>query len=399
MGRDPATPEPPGASPRATQVTVWSGTANGYRLRLVEDPPSFDRAGLYGDESGDYPDNAARFTLLGRAALEQMRTEARPPDVIHGHDWQSGPAILSLRTRYAPDPLFARTATVLTSTTWPITAGCPATCLELDLPPEVGDAHGVDLLRLAATVGGSRQHGQSHVRAGVADARNTVRAWTMCFGSERMRTSASSTGSTRGCGTRPTDPALAAGYSAIDPSGKRACRADLCRRLGLDPAGPIFGLVGRLDPQKGFDLVTAAAPRMLELGARARGPGHRRPLARRRAARRSPGPGRIGVVVLDRFDRDEARRIYAGADVFLMPSRFEPSGQGQLIALRYGTLPLVRSTGGLADTILDADARSRNGQRVCLRPGLAGGAARRGRTSDGCGARRGPSRARSRREA
>ena len=99
VGRDPATPEPSGASRPRTQVTVWSGAADGYRLRLVEDPPSFDRAGLYGDESGDYPDNAARFTLLGRAALEQMRTEARPPDVIHGDDWQSGPAILSLRTR------------------------------------------------------------------------------------------------------------------------------------------------------------------------------------------------------------------------------------------------------------------------------------------------------------
>ncbi len=96
-------------------VTLLSGAANGYRLRLVEhDPSSFARPGLYGDASGDYPDNGARFTLLGRAALEAMRAEARPVDVLHGHDWQAGPGILSLRTRYAHDPLLARMVTVLT---------------------------------------------------------------------------------------------------------------------------------------------------------------------------------------------------------------------------------------------------------------------------------------------
>ena len=79
-------------------VTV-SGAGDGYRLRLVEHEAGFARAGLYGDAGGDYPDNGARFTLLGRAALEAMRAEARPVDVLHGHDWQAGPALLSLRSR------------------------------------------------------------------------------------------------------------------------------------------------------------------------------------------------------------------------------------------------------------------------------------------------------------
>ena len=107
--------QPPTATaPRYESVTLWSGDADGYRLRLVQHAASFDRAGLYMDGGADYPDNAARFTLLGRAALEAIRAEARPVDVIHGHDWQAGPALLSLRHRYRVDPLLARSATMLT---------------------------------------------------------------------------------------------------------------------------------------------------------------------------------------------------------------------------------------------------------------------------------------------
>jgi starch synthase len=135
---------------------------------------------------------------------------------------------------------------------------------------------------------------------------------------------------------------------------KAETRADLMARHGLDPEGPILGVIGRLDPQKGFDLVTAAAPALLELGARliVLGTGDER-LVAGLVELSETHPDRIAV--LDRFDRDEARRIYAGADLFLMPSRFEPCGQGQLISMRYGTPPVVRRSGGLADTVIDAD--------------------------------------------
>ena len=144
-------------------------------------------------------------------------------------------------------------------------------------------------------------------------------------------------------------------YSAADPAGKAACRDDLCARLGIDPGGPVMGVVGRLDPQKGFDLVTWAGAGLIDAGRAARRPGHRRPHASSEGLRSLAAAHPDRVVILERFDRDEARRIYAGSDVFLMPSRFEPSGQGQLIAMRYGTVPLVRSTGGLTDTVIDAD--------------------------------------------
>jgi starch synthase len=366
-GRDPATPEAAGAARPRTQVTVWSGAADGYRLRLVEDPPSFDRSGLYGDESGDYPDNAARFTLLGRAALEQMRTEARPPDVLHGHDWQAGPTILSLRTRYAPDPLFARTATMLTFHNLAYHGWVPRDrAWQLDLPPEVGDAHGVDLLRLAA---------MTAELVSTVSPRYAEESRTPEYGAgmdDLLRQRGDTyvgilNGIDTGLWDPATDPALPAHYSVADPSGKRLCRVDLCNRLGLDRGGPIFGLVGRLDPQKGFDLVTEAASRMLEAGARIAvlGTGDHSLVVGLQALAVT-WPDRL--VVLDRFDRDEARRIYAGADLFLMPSRFEPSGQGQLIALRYGTIPVVRSTGGLADTIRDADQDPATGNGFAFGP-------------------------------
>jgi starch synthase len=158
------------------------------------------------------------------------------------------------------------------------------------------------------------------------------------------------------------DPALAATYSRADRAGKAACRRDLLERAGFDPAddGVVLGMIGRLDPQKGFDLLADGARDLLAAGARmiVQGSGHAsladpfRELAAKEPRR---------VALIERFDREMARRIYAGADLFLMPSRFEPCGQGQMISLRYGTPPVVRRTGGLADSVVDADARPGQG--------------------------------------
>ena len=135
-----------------------------------------------------------------------------------------------------------------------------------------------------------------------------------------------------------------------------------------------MGVVGRLDPQKGFDLVSWGAPGLIEAGARlvVLGTGDHTLVDGLRSLA-AAHPDRVAI--LERFDRDEARRIYAGSDMFLMPSRFEPSGQGQLIAMRYGTVPVVRSTGGLVDTVIDADERPDDRQWLPVRPGRSGGPA------------------------
>jgi starch synthase len=168
------------------------------------------------------------------------------------------------------------------------------------------------------------------------------------------------------------DPALAAPYSRADRSGKATCRADLLARNGMDPAdpGPVIGMIGRLDPQKGFDLLAAAAPDLLARGARlvvqgAGDPALADPFRELAAA----SPGRVAFI--ERFDRDMARRIYAGSDFFAMPSRFEPCGQGQMIAMRYGTPPIVRHTGGLADTVIDVTRQPGSGTGFVFAPATA----------------------------
>ena len=124
--------------------------------------------------------------------------------------------------------------------------------------------------------------------------------------------------------------------------------------------GVVLGMIGRMDPQKGFDLLGDGARDLLADGARiiVQGSGHAA-LADPFRALAAAEPGRVALI--ERFDRDMARRIYAGADLFLMPSRFEPCGQGQMIALRYGTPPVVRRTGGLADSVVDVDERPGEG--------------------------------------
>ena len=380
----PAEPAAPRASADAsTSVDVVTGGADGYRIRLVDHPASFDRPDYYVESPGhDYPDNGARFALLGRTALEMIRAEARPVDVLHGHDWQAGPAILSLASRYAGDPAFAGTATIETVHNLAFHGWQPrARAWQLDLPAGAGTADGVDLL------------GEAIARAGMA---NTVSP-TYAVESRTPEFGAGLDGVLRARGDRyigilngidpdlwdpATDPALPARFTAADPAGKAACRADLAARHGLDlqDAGtPLFGMVGRLDPQKGFDLLTAAAPALVGIGARllVLGTGDATLVQGLRAAGAAT-PGRIAIV--ERFDRDEARRIYAGSDVLLMPSRFEPSGQSQMIALRYGTVPLVRRTGGLADSIVDADADPARGNGFAFgpaQPGALADAARR----------------------
>jgi starch synthase len=154
-----------------------------------------------------------------------------------------------------------------------------------------------------------------------------------------------------------TDAALPANYSRSDLSGKAVCRRALLSELGFDPADdrPLLGMIGRLDPQKGFDLLAGAARDLLVEGARivVLGTGDAKLVAdlRALAAKRKDS-----IAVLETFDRALARRIYAGSDLYLMPSRFEPCGQGQMIALRYGTPAIVHRTGGLADTVEDVDA-------------------------------------------
>jgi len=158
------------------------------------------------------------------------------------------------------------------------------------------------------------------------------------------------------------DPHIAASYSADDRRGKAQCKAALQSAGGLrvDAETPVLGVIGRLVEQKGVDLLTAVAPDLLEGGAQLAVLGTGDPAYEERWRKlRERYPSRLFLTL--GFDAGLAQRIYAGCDLFLMPSRFEPCGLGQLISLRYGTIPVVRAVGGLADTVRDLDEHPRDG--------------------------------------
>ncbi len=154
-----------------------------------------------------------------------------------------------------------------------------------------------------------------------------------------------------------TDPALRAPYSADDLSGKAACRDDMCEWFGLEPGGPVLGMLGRMTPQKGWDLLLDAAPRIIHAGGRLAliGEGHDDYEAQIHILGQR-FPGRVGHLAT--FREDSAHRLVAGCDMLVVPSRFEPCGLVQLYALRYGTLPIVHRTGGLADSVTGISAET-----------------------------------------
>ena len=352
--RVPDSRAPSGNSP----VTVIDVPADGYRLRLIDHPAAFDREGFYGDASGDYPDNPWRFGLFCRAALEALRADGRPVDVVHLHDWHTGAAAIYRDVRYAGDPIVSGAAILLTLHNLAFHGWTPRSHLaQLGLAPGDGvvtrNADGLDLL----LQGIERAELVNTVSPGFA-----TEALTPAFGmglDGGLRAKGDRFfGILNGLDTRVWDPAndpdIATPYSRADRSGKAACRADLLTRLGFDAADPraVVGMIGRLDPQKGFDLLAGAVPALLERGARLVVQGSGDPtLAGPFRAIATQNPHRVAFI--ERFDRAMARRIYAGADFFAMPSRFEPCGQGQMIALRYGTPPIVHRVGGLVDTVID----------------------------------------------
>ena len=355
--REVRVPDPRSTAGSST-IPIVDVDANGYRLRLVDHPAAFDRAGIYGDSAGDYADNAWRFGLFCRAALETLRTDERPVDVLHLHDWHAAPAAIYRDARYADDPVIGPAAMLQTVHNMAYRGVTARSRLgQLGLAPGDGivgvDDDGIDVL----AAGVERAELVNTVSPGYAREALTPAFGLGLEGLLRSRGDRF-TGILNGLDTTVWDPAtdraIAATYSRTDRSGKRRCRADLLAEVRFDAGddGPVIGVVGRFDAQKGLDLLAAAMPALVERGARfvVLGSGDRS-LAEVLRSLATAHPRAIAVI--EGFDRDLARRIYSGADLFAMPSRFEPCGQAQLIALRYGTPPIVHRTGGLADTVID----------------------------------------------
>ena len=339
-------------------VRVLDVPADGYRLRLVDHPAAFDRDGFYGGAERDYPDNAWRFGLFCRAALEALRADGRPVDLLHLHDWHTGPAAIYRDLRYADDPALGGAAMLITLHNLAYHGWTPRAALgQLGLAPGDGvvapAADGLDLL-LSGIERAELVNTVSPTFAAEALTPDFGMGLDAVLRAKGDRFLGILNGLDTGVWDPATDSDLAAPYARQDRSGKAACRRDLLTLNGFDPDddGAVIGMIGRLDPQKGFDLLADAAPTLLRRAARliVQGSGHPS-LADPFRAIAAEHPRQVAFI--ERFDRVMARKIYAGADFFAMPSRFEPCGQGQTIALRYGTPPIVHRTGGLADTVVD----------------------------------------------
>lgn len=365
---------------------LWSYEA---RVYFIENNDFFDRTEPYGTPEGDYPDNAARFIFFSKAILEACMAAGLQPDVLHCNDWQTGLVPLYLKTIYNND-FFAGTAAIMTIHNLGYQGIFEMSEFYLTglgwewFNPEGVEFYGkVNFLKaglIAADI--------------ITTVSNTYAAEILTdehgYGLEGVlnRRLPDIYGVVNGIDYEEWSPAadsfIAKTYAPSDLTGKAVCKKKLMEECSLSSGKelpPLIAVVGRLSTQKGLDILISSVNEILLMGARlvVLGKGDQQfHSALGALAEKYKG----GVFIEVGYDESFARRIYAGSDIFLMPSRYEPCGLGQLIAMRYGTIPVARKTGGLADTIIDYGPLSGSGTgflfedykasalRECLRSAL-----------------------------
>ncbi|MBN2160347.1 MAG: glycogen synthase GlgA [Spirochaetes bacterium] len=330
----------------------------------ISNPAYFNRNGLYQEGGKDYEDNAARFGFFNRAILEMCRFLSFKPDLVHCNDWQTGLVPAYLKTLYADDPFFARTAALFTIHNLAYQGRFdPGYALRATmLPHAIFNVEGVELWGAFSFIKGGIYY---------ADALNTVsdthkkeiQTEEYGFGLHGLLRTRSGVlhgimnGVDYSLWDPEHDPYIAENYTPHCAGKKSASRKEAMRRLGLtgEADSPLVVIISRLSDQKGFELFydirKAIMERDLMLAVLGTGEPRYHQLFDD-MARESHGRVKINFT----HDEELAHLLYAAADIFLMPSRYEPCGLGQLIAMKYGALPVVRETGGLADSVLDYDA-------------------------------------------
>jgi starch synthase len=338
---------------------VDGGKRRGVQYYFVDCPELFDLPGIYGTKGGgDYPNNWERFGLFCRAVLEASKLLG-VPDIFHVHDWQAALIPVYLRTVYRTDPMLSGAAAVLTIHN----AGYqgwfpPATTERLLFPWEIFTMDRVEQFDTFNFLKGGLVYADklTTVSRKYAEEIQTPEFGEKLDGVLRGR-AADLRGILNGVDYAHWNPAtdgnLASHYSPKDLAGKRECRADLLHAFGLEgvkETTAVIGIVSRFAAQKGFDFVEEIAGRLTERDLVLVVLGSGEPVYERffrEWALRNPAK----VAVRIGYDEALAHKVEAGSDMFLMPSRYEPCGLNQIYSLKYGTVPVVRATGGLDDTI------------------------------------------------
>ncbi|MGH8011609.1 MAG: glycogen synthase GlgA [Candidatus Binataceae bacterium] len=356
-----------GDSREAFRVLRAEGSGD-VPLYLIDHPGFFDRDGIYGEGGKDYPDNLRRYIFFGRAAAIAA-AELIQPDLVHAHDWHAAVAPIMMRADASLRERFSHTSAVFTihnlafqgifeSADFPLLnldwSWYSVQCLEF---------YGrVNLMKGALVL----SDGSSTVSPTYAH--ETAHDPDLGFAMDGVLRAkgARFKGILNGADYTEWDPAhdqfITARYTPSRRGGKKLCNGDLRDSLNLPLRvdAPVIGMVTRMTPQKGVDLLASALERLMLLDVQlvmlASGDPGLEAVFKDAQARH---PDKLRVVL--KFDNAMAHRIQAGSDMFLMPSRFEPCGLTQMYALKYGTAPIVRATGGLRDTVSEFDAQSGNG--------------------------------------
>ncbi|MBM4126924.1 MAG: glycogen synthase GlgA [Nitrospira sp.] len=348
------------ASLEEEQVSI-AGTSYPLRVLAVRCDSLYDRSGLYQDRDGDYPDNLDRFVVFSRAIIEAVdRLSAEPDevvDILHLHDWQTALCAVYLNAM-AKGRRRSHPKTLLTLHNMGYQGIFPgAQFSRTGLDPSVFTPNGLEFYGSVNCLKGGIMFSDAVSTVSETYAKEILTAEFGC-GLEGVLASRSDIvhGITNGIDSATwnpeTDPHLPAHYGVADLSGKRVCKQAVQRELGLPNRDvPLLAVIGRLTPQKGFDLVLDVLSELVALDVQIAvlGTGDHR-LEQEFLQARSHYPNQVGVVI--GFSEGLAHRIEAGADMLMMPSRYEPCGLSQLYSLRYGTVPIVRRTGGLADTVV-----------------------------------------------
>ena len=326
-------------------------------LGFVDLPQLYDRSGsLYGPGGpAEFPDNALRFAALGKVAVEHgAALVGGPGDVLHVHDWQGAPAAIYAQLRET------HPAIVMTIHNLAYRGIFPKAAMEdLGLPWSMFDIHHCEFWDQLCLLKGGMAYADavttvspSYAREILTPERGEALDAFLRFDVKRLL------GIVNGIDMKAWDPAtdaaLPAVFSRDDLAGKARCRAALADEMGLPLADhePLIGVIARMTDQKGLDLVADIASDLHRLGARLVVLGSGEPDLETRF-RYLAEVFRDHIAVRIGFDLSLSRRIYAGSDLFVVPSRFEPCGLGQLYAMRYGSIPVVHAVGGLRDTVLD----------------------------------------------
>ncbi len=353
---------------RVVMAEALLGHHQGVPVYFIRRDEFFDRTFLYGTPEGDYFDNLERYAFFSRAVLEVVKARNLAPDVIHCNDWQTGLIPAYLKDMYRGEPVFQNTAAVFTVHNMAYQGQFPAnlydaTGLSFQLfNPEGLEFWGsINLLKAGLVF--------SEVVTTVSKAYSReIQTPEYGYGLDgvlRKRKDAVFgilNGADYSEWDPETDPVLPQNYSPGELKGKSACRKKLLRAFGLKARVKtlVIGMITRLADQKGLDILSEAMPDLMkmDIALAVLGSGDRRyqEVLKDLSARY---PERLSVKIA--FDSGLSHLVEAGADAFLMPSRFEPCGLNQIYSLKYGTVPIVRATGGLDDTVRDYSEEDGNG--------------------------------------